>query len=171
MAEPDKPQLPSDVESALQRGDFIGAIKLLRGATGIGLQDARSAIDRMRRRAPVAGGAVGSSRTMQQGLEHGSQPRPAAAMHQASFTSQALPPLVVDAIHGGRTIEAIRLMREHSGLGLKESKDAVDRYAEQHRAAFGPLSPGEMPRSGMRVWMVVVAVALLWLAWRWLRFR
>ncbi len=169
MAEPDKPMLPANVESALERGDFIGAIKLLRGATGVGLQDARSAIDRFRRRAVPSPNAAASGRTMQQGLQHG--PQPSAAKHEASFTSQALPPLVVDAVHGGRTIEAIRLLREHSGLGLKEAKDAVDRYAEQHRAAFGPLSPGEVPQSSTRIWLVVIVLALLWLAWRWLQSR
>lgn len=170
MADPDKTTLPVDVDSALQRGDFIGAIKLLRGSTGLGLQDARAVIDRFRR-APQAQGPASTSRAMRQDLQHDAQARRPAPDHEPMFSNTGLPPIVVDAVHGGRKIEAIRLMREHSGLGLKEAKDAVDRYAEQHRAAFGPLSPGEMPRSGSRIWLVVVVLALAWFAWRWLSFR
>lgn len=47
---------------------------------------------------------------------------------------QALPPLdpakfpeVAEALARGNKIEAIKLLREATGLGLKESKDAVDR--------------------------------------------
>ncbi len=34
----------------------------------------------------------------------------------------------VMALENGKVIEAIKLVRESTGLGLKESKDAVDRY-------------------------------------------
>jgi hypothetical protein len=36
-------------------------------------------------------------------------------------------PEVRTAIEGGRKIEAIRLVREHTGLGLKEAKELVER--------------------------------------------
>ncbi|GAA1281397.1 MULTISPECIES: hypothetical protein [Brachybacterium] len=31
----------------------------------------------------------------------------------------------------GRTIEAIKVYREHTGAGLKDAKDAIDRYRER----------------------------------------
>ncbi|MEM6702416.1 MAG: ribosomal protein L7/L12 [Acidobacteriota bacterium] len=39
---------------------------------------------------------------------------------------------MLEALHSGRKIEAIKLLRERQGLGLKEAKQAVDRYAGQH---------------------------------------
>ncbi|WP_335990466.1 ribosomal protein L7/L12 [Glycomyces sp. MUSA5-2] len=33
-------------------------------------------------------------------------------------------------IRSGRTIQAIKVYREHTGLGLKEAKDAVERMAK-----------------------------------------
>jgi ribosomal protein L7/L12 len=38
-------------------------------------------------------------------------------------------PDVVDAIRGGNVIQAIKLYREHTGVGLKEAKDYVDALA------------------------------------------
>ena len=43
-------------------------------------------------------------------------------------TTQDLPADVIAAIHAGRTIEAIKLLRAARGLGLKEAKHAVDAY-------------------------------------------
>ncbi len=36
------------------------------------------------------------------------------------------------AIHQGEIIKAVKLIRESSGLGLKESKDVVDAYLDKH---------------------------------------
>ncbi len=44
---------------------------------------------------------------------------------------------VVNAIRSGRKIEAIKLLRAERGLGLKEAKDLVDAYDNEH--------PGEVP--------------------------
>jgi hypothetical protein len=38
-----------------------------------------------------------------------------------------------DALFAGRKIEAIKLYREHSGLGLKESKDFIERLERELR--------------------------------------
>jgi ribosomal protein L7/L12 len=150
VSEPQPRQLPADVQAALSRGDFMGAIKLLRAASGLGLAEARALIDRQRSPAPRAKAKAGAP--------------------SATWPPGTLPPSVSEAVHAGRTIDAIRLMREHSGLGLKEAKAAVDRYAAQHREQFGPLSPGEMPRGRPRLWFfLAVVAALLWVAWRVLR--
>ncbi len=40
-----------------------------------------------------------------------------------------LPGEALAALHQGRKIEAIRIVREARGIGLKEAKDLVDAYA------------------------------------------
>tara|TARA_R110000868_G_scaffold49843_1_gene160142 strand:- start:441 stop:701 length:261 start_codon:yes stop_codon:yes gene_type:complete len=40
--------------------------------------------------------------------------------------NQDLPPQVVAALQRGQKIEAVKLLRELRGIGLKEAKDAVD---------------------------------------------
>jgi hypothetical protein len=42
-----------------------------------------------------------------------------------------LPDDVVAEIHANRKIEAIKRLREHRGIGLKDAKEAVDRYISQ----------------------------------------
>ena len=78
----------------------------------------------------------------------------------------ALPFAVAAALRKGDKLEAIRLMREKGGLGLKEAKDAVEAYGrEQGAAADYHRAPGEVPRRGGAGWLVfvlvVVALALL----------
>jgi ribosomal protein L7/L12 len=42
-------------------------------------------------------------------------------------------PNVIDAIRRGNKIEAIRIYREQSGLGLKEAKDVIDELESRFR--------------------------------------
>lgn len=44
-----------------------------------------------------------------------------------------LPPELIDLIQCGRKIEAIKLYREHTGVGLKEAKDAVEDLERKYR--------------------------------------
>lgn len=39
---------------------------------------------------------------------------------------------VVSALQDGRKVEAIKLLRRQRGIGLKEAKDIVDSYCEEH---------------------------------------
>ena len=62
---------------------------------------------------------------------------PARPPHTATHPAIALPddavvladPAVRAALAGGNKIEAIKLVRERTGLGLKEAKDLVERNA------------------------------------------
>jgi ribosomal protein L7/L12 len=45
-------------------------------------------------------------------------------------TQSPLPETAIAALHRGNKIEAIKLVREASGLGLKEAKDAVEAYVK-----------------------------------------
>ena len=69
------------------------------------------------------------------------------------------------ALRKGERLEAIRLMRETAGLGLKEAKDAVDAFTREQSAADRDRAPGEVPRRSGSGWLVLilvlVAVALL----------
>ena len=133
--------LPADVVEALEKGQTIEAIKRLRIATGLGLKEAKEAIERH-----LAGEPTRS--------------RPSIA------AMATLPFAVAAALKKGDKLEAIRLMREKGGLGLKEAKDAVDAFErEQGAAADSGRAPGEVPRRGGIGWLVValvlVALALL----------
>jgi hypothetical protein len=129
--------LPPQVLDELARGRMIEAIKLLREARGLELKAAKEAIDAHLRGAPL--------------------PPPRAA---GPFNG-SLPAPVREALQRGNKIEAIRLLREHSGLGLKEAKQAVDAADTGLRAPVGALSPGEVPRaSPLWLWLVIAAAAV-----------
>lgn len=128
--------LPANVLDALQRGNAVEAIKLLRESSGLGLKEAKDAIDEHLRGSPACTGAAASVRPF--------------------------PPSVAGALHRGNKIEAIRLLREHTGLGLKEAKDAIDASQQEPSAGMGKLAPGEVPRSNSVIWWIVVlAVACI----------
>lgn len=112
--------LPANVIAALQRGNTLEAIKILRESSGVGLKEAKDRIDQHLRGVSASViPAVGS-----------------------------LPPAVVEAMRQGQKIEAIKLLREQTGLGLKEAKQAVERDQRNGQALVEQRSPGEVPSSG-----------------------
>ncbi len=130
--------LPADVRDAVARGHTIEAVKLLRAATGLGLKEAKDAID--------------------------AHMRGSTARLPSSTPGAALPPSVVEAMRRGDKIDAIRLLREQTGLGLKEAKDAVEAGHQVAGASLrthspGTHSPGEVPRArGALAWVVALLV-------------
>jgi ribosomal protein L7/L12 len=85
------------------QGKKIQAIKDLRAASGLGLKEAKDAVDAMAAGHDISGVLL---------------PRlevPATAEERAR-----------KLIAQGRTIQAINLIREETGLGLKEAKEAAD---------------------------------------------
>ncbi len=82
-------------------------------------------------------------------------------------TDNELPTKVVQAIAQGRKIEAIKLLREETGLGLANAKVLVDRAARRH-AQQNPQVPGitEESNTGRLVGMML----LLFLAFGVYRF-
>ena len=132
MAQPADP-LPGQVLDALLRGNSIEAIKLLRACTGLGLKEAKDVIDQHLRRRTAPGSTV-----------------PAPHSPSAAFAAASQ--------EGGR-IEAIRRLRETTGLGLREAKDVVDSSGRAARAASSRHAPGEVPRSRTGIWLAAVLVA------------
>ncbi len=65
-----------------------------------------------------------------------------------------LPAEVIAAIQAGRKIEAIKLLREAEGLGLKESKNAVEAYIRSNPSL-------QQPQSKSNVFLTIVFLLLL----------
>ena len=72
--------------------------------------------------------------------------------------NQPLPLEVIAALQRNEKIEAVRLMREQTGLGLKEAKEAVEAYERARAPAIGELSPGQVSDTGSAVWRVVTVL-------------
>ena len=131
---PPTEKLSPELVEALRRGSILEAIKLLR-KQGIGLQEAKALIE-----AHVRGQSASSS-------------FPASS-------SGPPPNSVIDALKRGDKIEAVQLMRTHSGSGLKEAKDAVDAMEQKTPPRPAGLSPGEVPPSGgTTAWIVALIIA------------
>ena len=130
--------LPPDVLAALAEGETIAAIKLLRERTGLGLKEAKEVIDQHLSGNPVA----------------------LAAGARVGMGEVPLPATVVAALQGGNKIEAIRLLREATGLGLKEAKDVIDASSNSRGRVGEELSPGQVATSGKWVWGLLALVAV-----------
>lgn len=157
--------LPAQAVAALERGDTIGAIKLTREATGVGLKEAKEAVERHVR-------AVGVPST-------GFSQAPAIG----SASGGALPHDASRALQRGQVVEAIRLTREATGLGLKEAKQLVDAARgavaddgavpglASEGALFDPThEPGRVRRGAVPRWVWAVLVAVVVAAgFAWLR--
>jgi ribosomal protein L7/L12 len=133
--------LPPNVQAALKRGNALEAIKLLRAATGLGLKEAKDIID---------------------GHPHDAKHQPIAS------APDSLPAHVVAALQRGQKIEAIRLLREATGLGLKEAKDVVE-SAQGGSAGEARRAPGEVPRSRATAWVLACLAVAGGLAYYFLR--
>jgi ribosomal protein L7/L12 len=154
--------LPPDVLEALKAGNKIEAIKRLRGVTGLGLKEAKDWLESYER-----GGADPLPEF----------DKPAGRDPNASFT---LSTEALDALRSGNKIEAIKIIREATGVGLAEAKSIVEEIEKAlpsmpsstatARATSAPLgastglAPGEVARTGgpgkWLVLFVVVAAAL-----------
>jgi ribosomal protein L7/L12 len=101
--------LPPGVAEALAKGDKIEAIKQYRAGTGAGLKEAKDFVEAL----PYADIERKTDALMK---KTGTKYDPACEP----------PPGVMEALSANNVIEAIKLYREATGLGLKESKEAVE---------------------------------------------
>jgi ribosomal protein L7/L12 len=124
--------LPPHVLAALQRGSSLEAIKLLRESTGMGLREAKEVIDQYPK---VAVFGVDQAR--------------------------AFPAEVVQALQRGDKLQAVKLLRELSGVGLLEAKDAVEQALGEAPAEQGGMpAPGKVPSASLWKVILVLAAAL-----------
>jgi len=128
------------VRIALQEGNKILAIKIYREVTGLGLAEAKDAIENFER-----------------------NPETAQFARSAPAAMGPVPPGVHEALMAGNKIEAIKRYREATGVGLKEAKDAVDQIV-RHQPG---LPASVQVKSGCLGLLVVcaapVGVVALWI--------
>ena len=82
---------------------------------------------------------------------------------EATRTAEALPPEAKVALQNGNKIEAIKIVRESRGLGLKEAKDAVEAHVARDPALRASLESAQAAsRQGALRWLsVVVAIVVI----------
>ena len=69
---------------------------------------------------------------------------------------------VLQAVDAGRKIEAIKLLREETGLGLKDAKHAIDKLIrDRRRATEGHSAMSEQGGADALIKMVALIVALI----------
>jgi ribosomal protein L7/L12 len=112
----------------LQTGQKINAIKLYREETGASLADAKAAVERMEL-------ALGLGLMTPAGS--GTSQIPAMPNDAPGFSTREVEALLMQ----GKKIEAIKLYREQTGLGLREAKDMIDQIENTLRTQ-GPSSYG-----------------------------
>lgn len=88
----------AEVERLLAENRKIEAIKVLRAARGCSLAEAKGEVDRLAAQNRASSDGVG-----------------------ANWEDQ-----VLDLVQAGQKIAAIKLYRQHSGTGLKESKEFIE---------------------------------------------
>ncbi|MGF6822013.1 ribosomal protein L7/L12 [Microbacterium sp. ZKA21] len=106
------PAVTSEIDRLVAEGNKIQAIKLLRDSTpGLGLREAKNRIDAWSPHAPATSATPVAASTL-----------PADAIAE------------IDAlVAADRKIEAIKVLRAHTGWGLKESKDRIDAWGAASR--------------------------------------
>jgi len=96
----------NEIRKLLASGRKIEAIKRYREETGVGLAEAKDAVE---------------------SLEAGSSFPESTQPDDSDLTSQ-----VISLLGRGEKIEALKLYRDRFGVGLKEAKEAVERIGEQN---------------------------------------
>lgn len=102
---PDDAAIEGQLRSLLADGRKLEAIKLYREHTGAGLAEAKDAVE---------------------SLEHGG-PLPQRSPSEDSSVELD----VVSLLEQGRKIEAVKVYRERTGVGLKQAKEAVETIASE----------------------------------------
>lgn len=105
----DQEALAGEVKVLLASGRKIEAIKLVLSRRGFSLRAAKELVETIERGASPAGEE-----------QH---------MAEAAQSARDLAPEVQRLVKQGQRLEAVKLIRERTGMGLKEAKELVDRLA------------------------------------------
>ncbi|HEY0603160.1 MAG TPA: ribosomal protein L7/L12 [Herpetosiphonaceae bacterium] len=115
------PQVPAElandyeIRRFLAQGNKIQAIKRVRELTGLGLKESKDYVDQLPIGAPLEYGAA----------------EPVAAESLRFVPDPAFEQEIRQLLTQRQKIEAIKRVRELTGMGLKESKDYVDALERQ----------------------------------------
>jgi ribosomal protein L7/L12 len=138
MSEPPRAGTLDQVRRRLAEQAKMFAVKLYRDKTGAGFAEAKDAIERIRTgRAPA--------------------PPPPAPLPPIGTEARA----VGEALRAGNDIEAIRLYRAATGVGLKEAKDAIDAILAEKRAGARPAAAAKRVVERRRIKLSPVLVLLV----------
>ena len=69
-----------------------------------------------------------------------------------------IPAEAIEALRRGSKIEAIKLVRDNTGIGLREAKDAVDEFEKHNPVAADGIGTGEAEKSGRGLWILLLVV-------------
>ena len=142
-----RPDQVQEIHKLLHERKVIQAVKLYREATGVGLAEAKSAVEEMARN------------------EYTKPPDDVRDMDNPVLESR-----IKSLLSRNRKVDAVKIYREEYGVSLKQAKDAVDRIQATMRSAG---SSSQMPYQsaisddpfadpeGNRRRMIAIAVALL----------
>lgn len=111
--------LPADVIHALQGHRKIDAIKRLRAARGIGLEEAKNIVDDFTAAPERYVAALGDT----------------GSRTPTDTAGGRLPASVIAALERNRKIDAIKLLRAERDIGLKEAKELVDAFVLEAAAS------------------------------------
>lgn len=119
------PQVVAEIDRLIGAGQKIQAIKLFRDRTGVGLKEAKDRVEHWSISTTAAHTAAVSNASAAY-----SSITPAA--HTPASVRAALPVSVASEIDrlvaDDQKIHAIKRVREHTGLGLREAKNIVDAW-------------------------------------------
>lgn len=110
----DVAQLEEEVRELLGRNNKIEAVKIVRERTALGLKEAKDVVDAFQAR-PELGLQLSAEKLMTSSVTN----------PENGLTPAVMQSIETD-VRNNRLINAIKTYREATGLGLKESKDAVE---------------------------------------------
>ncbi|WP_038342355.1 50S ribosomal protein L7/L12 [Acinetobacter sp. A47] len=77
-----------------------------------------------------------------------------------------IPPEALQVLRAGQLIDAIKITREKTGLGLKESKDLIDQYLQDHpqEQALIQEQLAQRSRGSVKILLIILAIlaGLIW---------
>jgi uncharacterized membrane protein YukC len=76
-------------------------------------------------------------------------------MNSSRHHSGQIPPAAISAIEKGSIIEAIRIVREDTGMGLKEAKDFVDQYIKDKPSIQSQLAARQRESLQRFRWLII----------------
>ncbi|MCH7335951.1 ribosomal protein L7/L12 [Acinetobacter sp. NIPH 2699] len=76
-----------------------------------------------------------------------------------------IPPEALQVLREGKLIDAIKITREKTGLGLKESKDLVDQYLQDHPQEQARIQEqlAQRSRSGIKIFVLIFFILLVFI--------
>ena len=142
MSSPQPEEQAVRIQAALRAGHKIEAIALYRELTGVGLAEAKAAMDALERKLLDVSAA-------------GRDSAPSATRSEA----------VSQALLAGRKIEAIKLHRGETGASLAEAKAAVESIEAELRAASPERFTGPPARGCLSIFAFGGAIGFVWRMW------